>query len=54
MLHLQAVLCEGRGISVTIIDALRDRHLFGGLQAFADLSTWSKWETFLAASGVLL
>ncbi len=34
----------------TIIDALEDPHLLGGLAPFHDLSTWSKWIVFLKAS----
>jgi hypothetical protein len=34
---------------VTILDALRDPALFGGLPAFRDLTTWSRWLVFLAA-----
>lgn len=34
---------------MTIIDALTDRHLLGGLPQFANVSTWSKWFTFLRA-----
>ena len=32
---------------LTIIEALRDRQLFGGLPAFKDLSTWRAWLVFL-------
>jgi hypothetical protein len=32
-------------VPLTIIDALEDRALFGGLPAFRDLSTWSPWLT---------
>jgi len=35
---------------MTIIDALSDDRLLGGLPAFADLSTWSSWLTFLKAA----
>jgi hypothetical protein len=31
----------------TILDALRDRRLLGGLPAFQDLTTWAPWLTFL-------
>ena len=34
---------------VTIIDALKDRALFGGLPAFQDLTTWRPWIAFLRA-----
>src|SRR5688572_26279035 len=34
---------------LTIIDALLDRALFGGLPAFRDLTTWRAWLVFLAA-----
>jgi hypothetical protein len=34
---------------VTIIDALRDRHLLGWLPAFRNLSTWAAWIAFLRA-----
>jgi hypothetical protein len=34
---------------MTILQALRDRHLFGTLPAFRDLGTWSAWRSFLAA-----
>jgi hypothetical protein len=34
---------------VTILEALRDRQLFGGLAAFRDLSTWRSWLVFLSA-----
>lgn len=34
---------------MTILDALRDRELFGRLPAFQDLSTWRAWLVFLAA-----
>jgi hypothetical protein len=34
---------------VTILDALSDRHLFGGLLAFRDLRTWQPWLTFIRA-----
>jgi hypothetical protein len=32
-----------------VIDALRDKRLFGGLPAFKDLSTWARWIIFLRA-----
>ena len=32
---------------MTIVDALRDPNVFGGLPAFADLSTWKPWLVFL-------
>jgi hypothetical protein len=35
---------------VTIIDALRDRNLFGALPAFKDLETWRAWLVFLRAA----
>jgi hypothetical protein len=34
---------------VTIVDALADRHLFGSLPAFRDLSSWRAWLIFLKA-----
>jgi hypothetical protein len=34
---------------VTILDALRDRRLFGALSAFRDLASWNAWRAFLAA-----
>jgi hypothetical protein len=34
---------------MNILEALADRHLFGALPAFRDLTTWRAWETFLAA-----
>jgi len=34
---------------LTIIDALEDPQLFGGLPAFKDLSTWTAWLVFLKA-----
>ena len=34
---------------MTIVDALRDHRVFGGLPAFRDLSTWSPWLVFLKA-----
>ena len=34
---------------VTIVDALEDRALFGGLPAFQDLSTWRPWLAWLRA-----
>ena len=34
---------------MTILDALADKHLFGALDAFKDLSTWSAWIVFLRA-----
>jgi hypothetical protein len=34
---------------MTIIEFLQDPSLFGGLPAFADLSTWRPWLTFLSA-----
>jgi hypothetical protein len=34
---------------MTILEALVDRNLFGGLPAFRDLSTWRAWAVFLAA-----
>jgi len=34
---------------VNILEALQDPDLFGGLPAFADLSTWTPWLTFLRA-----
>lgn len=33
----------------SILDALADEHLFGGLSAFRDLSTWRMWLVFLRA-----
>jgi len=35
---------------LTIVDALGDPKLFGGLPAFRDLSTWSSWLVFLRAA----
>ena len=35
--------------SMTILDALADPHLFGGLDAFKDLSTWHAWIVFMRA-----
>ncbi len=35
--------------TVTIVDALADPSLFGGLACFADLSTWGAWLVFLRA-----
>src|SRR5262249_35531382 len=34
---------------MNIVDALRDPRLVGGLPAFRDLSTWSRWVVFLKA-----
>ena len=34
---------------LTIIEALKDPHLLGGLPAFRDLSTWTAWLVFLKA-----
>lgn len=34
---------------MTLIDALGDRNLFGGLPAFRDLSTWRSWVVLLKA-----
>jgi hypothetical protein len=34
---------------MTILEALADRNLFGGLRPFRDLSTWHAWAVFLAA-----
>jgi hypothetical protein len=34
---------------VTILDALRDPHLFGALLPFRDLASWQAWLTFLSA-----
>jgi hypothetical protein len=34
---------------LTIVEALRDAQLFGGLPAFRDLTTWRAWLVFLAA-----
>lgn len=36
--------------SVTVLEALKDPHLFGGLPAFRDLTTWSAWIVFLKAT----
>lgn len=36
--------------TLTILDALEDRNLFGGLPAFRDLSTWKTWLVFLKAT----
>lgn len=38
-----------RSRSVSIVDALGDPRLFGSLPAFENLSTWSRWLTFLKA-----
>jgi hypothetical protein len=46
----QAHRARPRGPRVTILDALRDPHLFGGLPAFRDLASWQGWLAFLAAS----
>lgn len=35
---------------ISILEALADRHLFGALPAFHDLSTWQAWCVFLAAT----
>ena len=35
---------------MTIIEALRDRRLFGALPAFQDLSSWQSWIVFLKAA----
>ena len=35
---------------MTIIEALRDRRLFGGLAAFKKLGTWAAWLVFLKAT----
>lgn len=35
---------------LSIIEALKDRNLFGGLPAFRDLSTWCPWLVFLRAA----
>ncbi len=35
---------------LTIVDALRDRRLFGALPEFHDLTTWSRWLVFLKAT----
>ncbi|HYN08040.1 MAG TPA: hypothetical protein VES67_11670 [Vicinamibacterales bacterium] len=37
-------------MSLTIVEALRDRSLFGALPAFADLSSWGAWLVFLKAT----
>ena len=37
-------------MSLTILDALTDRQLFGALPTFRDLSTWSRWLVFLKAT----
>ncbi len=34
---------------MTILDAMADPNLFGGLAAFRDVSTWARWKSFLAA-----
>ena len=34
---------------MTIIDALTDKHLLGGLPQFADLTSWRNWLAFLRA-----
>ena len=36
--------------SVTVLEALKDPHLFGWLPAFRDLTTWSAWIVFLKAT----
>ena len=41
-----------RGEAVTIIEALRDPQLFGGLPAFRDLSTWKSWLVYRHRGGV--
>jgi len=38
-----------RAREITIIDALGDRALLGGLPAFRDLESWRRWLVFLAA-----
>ena len=35
--------------ALTIVDALEDRALFGGLPAFRDLTSWRPWLAFLKA-----
>ena len=35
--------------SISVVDALRDPKLFGGLPAFADLTTWTAWLVFTKA-----
>jgi hypothetical protein len=35
---------------LTIVDALKDRRLFGALPEFHDLSSWSRWLVFLKAT----
>ena len=35
---------------ITIIDALQDKNLFGGIECFKDLTTWRRWITFLKAT----
>ncbi len=37
------------GPTPTIIEALRDRRMFGGLPAFSNLDSWQPWLTFLSA-----
>lgn len=41
---------RGEALPLTIIEALEDRNLFGGLPAFRDLSTWRPWLVFLRAA----
>lgn len=36
--------------ALSIMDALADRNLFGGLAAFRDLTTWQPWLVFLRAA----
>jgi hypothetical protein len=38
-----------RRATPSIVEALQDRNLFGGLPAFRQLETWRPWLTFLAA-----
>jgi hypothetical protein len=43
-------MAAGATAGPTILDALRDRHLFGGLPAFRDLTSWDPWMTALGSS----
>lgn len=41
---------EAPELDLSIIDALEDPNLLGGLPAFEDLSSWSRWLVFLKAA----
>ena len=36
-------------VSLTVVDALHDRNLFGALPVFRDLTTWRPWLAWLRA-----